>query len=142
MGLNSSTHNVILCPMIPDIRTASCACGQLRLECSGGPSKVSVCHCLDCQRRTGSAFGIAAFYSSDKVKITGSANLYARGSDSGFEVVHHFCPQCGSTVFWYPTRKLDSVAVGVGCFADPSFPTPDQQVYEHHRYSWVSVATR
>jgi hypothetical protein len=37
-------------------RTATCACGQLQIVCTGEPMKVSACHCLECQRRTGSPF--------------------------------------------------------------------------------------
>jgi hypothetical protein len=120
-------------------RTARCACGQLTLQCAGEPNKVSVCHCTECQRRTGSAFGIAAFYDREKVGISGVSTVYTRDSDSGFPVTHHFCPTCGTTVFWYPARKPDKVAVGVGCFADPAYPTPHQQVYEHHRHAWVGL---
>ena len=31
-------------------REAACHCGQLRLEVSGEPFRVSICNCLDCQR--------------------------------------------------------------------------------------------
>jgi len=119
---------------------AHCACGQLVAQCEDLPDKVSVCHCFDCQRRTGSAFGVAAFYGRERVSISGRSEVYERGSDSGFPVSHHFCPTCGSTVFWYPARKPDKVAIGVGCFASPDYPHPAQQVYEHHRHAWVSLA--
>ena len=42
------------------MRVAACHCGQLRLEVSGEPFAVSICNCLACQRRTGSAFGMQA----------------------------------------------------------------------------------
>ena len=38
-------------------RTATCSCGQLRLACEGEPVRISICHCLECQKRTGSIFG-------------------------------------------------------------------------------------
>lgn len=122
------------------IRTAQCACGCMSIECVGEPEKISVCHCRECQRRTGSVFGIAAFYDLQKVKIAGESTIYTRESDSGFAVIHHFCPSCGSTVCWYPDRKPGKIAVGVGCFADSEFPGPHQQVYEEHQHSWVSLS--
>ncbi len=117
--------------------TASCACGRLSIDCEGEPAKVSLCHCLACQRRTGGPFGIAAFYPRDKVRPGGEDRRYVRPSDTGFDVVFHFCPHCGGTVWWEPQRKPDMVAVAPGAFAAPNFPAPDQSVHEETRHSWV-----
>lgn len=121
------------------VRTARCACGHLSVACRGEPVSVSLCHCLECQRRTGSAFGVAAFFARGDVASSGRASVYERPADSGFAVVHHFCPDCGSTVWWEPKRKPEFVAVGLGAFADPSFPAPGKAVYEHHAHAWVRL---
>lgn len=118
-------------------RVASCACGQLQIACQGEPQKVSLCHCLECQRRTGSTYGIAAFFSRSQTSVRGRASIYERSSDSGFNVAFHFCPHCGSTVFWEPRRKPDALAVAVGAFGDPSFPAPTQSVWTDRRHPWV-----
>lgn len=122
---------------MPDERLATCVCGKLRVTCSGEPAKISLCHCLACQRRTGSIYGIAAFFERGQVRVEGRTRSFSRQSDSGFPVVFHFCPKCGATVFWEPGRKADFIAVAVGSFADPDFPAPSQAVYEEHRHSWV-----
>jgi hypothetical protein len=119
------------------VRVATCACGNLRVACTGEPKKVSLCHCLACQKRTGSTYGIAAFFNREEVQVDGVSKCYTRSSDSGFPVRFHFCPDCGSTVFWEPGRKPEAIAVGVGSFADPAFPAPMQAVYIEHRHSWV-----
>ena len=118
-------------------RTATCACAQLRVICSGEPDKVSLCHCLECQKRTGSTYGIGAFFPRKQVEASGAFRTYRRGGDSGFAVSFHFCPDCGSTVFWEPERRPDVVAVAVGSFADPTFPAPSQSVYNERRHPWV-----
>ena len=118
-------------------RVASCACGQLQIACQGEPQKVSLCHCLECQRRTGSTYGIAAFFSRSQTSVRGRASIYERSSDSGFNVAFHFCPHCGSTVFWEPRRKPDAIAVAVGALGDPGFPAPTQSVWTERRHSWV-----
>lgn len=119
-------------------RTAHCACGDLSVICTGEPLSVSLCHCIACQRRTGSTYGIAAFFRHDQVEIAGAASEYTRQADSGLSVSHRFCPNCGSTVFWYPERMADRVAVGVGAFGDPSFPAPAKSVHRESRHSWVA----
>src|SRR5215813_11529200 len=103
-------------------RTATCACGQLTVFCKREPASVSLCYCLGCQKRTGSSYGLAAFFQREHVESKGCARHYTRSSDSGYGVAFHFCPDCGSTVFWEPHRKADMVAVAVGAFADPAFP--------------------
>jgi len=123
-------------------RVATCACGQLTASCAGDPVLVSLCHCMDCQKRTGSAFGVAAFFPRDAVAIEGTAKTYTRPSDGGFPVAFHFCPACGSSVFWEPRRKSDVIAVALGAFADPAFPAPTKEVYAEHRHPWVELPDR
>lgn len=119
-------------------RAAACCCGQLRIRCAGDPRLVALCHCLECQRRTGAPFGIAAFFDSEAAEPAGESRTFRRGSDSGHPITFHFCGTCGSTVYWYPARMPALVAVAVGCFADPAFPAPTRSVYEQHRHAWVA----
>ncbi|HLZ00530.1 MAG TPA: GFA family protein [Bradyrhizobium sp.] len=122
-------------------RTATCACGKLSVTCVGDPIRISVCHCLDCQKRTGSTYGVGAFFARNDVEAKGDFRTYRRSSDSGSAVTFHFCPDCGSTVFWKAERLPNAVAVAVGSFADPTFPAPSQSVYNERRHPWVpSVA--
>ncbi len=120
------------------IRHASCGCGQLRLTSEGEPVRISVCHCLECQRRTGSAFGVQARYRRDRVtKIEGRAAHFSRVGDSGRRIDFRFCPDCGSTVYWEVEASPDLIAVAVGAFADPNFPPPEISVWERRRHSWT-----
>ncbi|WP_307720374.1 MULTISPECIES: GFA family protein [Bradyrhizobium] len=85
-------------------RLATCACGQLRVTCQGEPTTVALCHCLECQKRTGSTYGVAAFFPRADVEPQGEAREYSRIGGSGSAVVFHFCPNCGSSVYWEPGR--------------------------------------
>ena len=101
--------------------------------------RVSVCHCLACQRRTGSAFGFQARFPRDRVEIHGRAHEYVRISDDGESRRFSFCPECGATVFYVIDADPDVIAVPVGVFADPSFPPPRVSVWESRRHAWVTV---
>jgi hypothetical protein len=118
-------------------RIAACACGRLTAACRGEPLKVSLCHCRACQRRTGGPFGVAVFFPREAVTVAGEAQVFQRPSESGFDVVHRFCPACGSTVWWEATRMPDRVAVALGAFADPDFPGPSQAVNAASRHRWL-----
>jgi glyoxylase-like metal-dependent hydrolase (beta-lactamase superfamily II) len=122
-------------------REAACHCGQLRLEVEGDPFSVSICNCLACQRRTGSAFGMQAGYKADQVRVDGRFNDYSRISDEADrkEHVFHFCPECGSQVFYTEPDDPDLIVVSIGSFADPSFPPPTESGYDSRRHSWVEL---
>ena len=124
----------------PEVYRAQCACGQLAVLCRGKPAKVSVCHCTACQRRTGAPFGVAAFFADETLSITGDSGIYARKADNGHDVIHHFCPRCGSTVFWKPSRMPGLTAVASGSFADPAFEAPTQQVFVATRHLWLDLS--
>ena len=121
-------------------REAACSCGQLRLLVEAEPLRVSVCHCLACQRRTGSAFGFQARFPRDCVEIIGSSHEYTRISDDEQRRTEFsFCPACGATVYWVSASEPDVVAVPVGAFADPSFPSPSFSVWETRKHAWVTM---
>lgn len=118
-------------------RVASCSCGQLRLTCSGEPVRVSICHCLECQKRTGSVFASQARFANADVAIEGRSTQWARVGDSGGSATFHFCPVCGSTVYWEATGIPGFVSVAVGMFADPGFPPPHVSVYDGRQHPWT-----
>ena len=118
---------------------ASCSCGQLRLVARGEPIRVSMCHCLACQRRTGSTYGAQARWRMEDVTITGAATQWLRIGDEGGRAHFHFCATCGATVWYRLEEDPQVIAVPVGVFADPGFPAPTRSVYETRRHAWVSV---
>ena len=120
-------------------RNAACSCGQLHLTAEGEPVRISLCHCLACQRRTGSAFAMQARFSSSNVHVSGRFTEYTRTSDGGETRTFRFCPDCGATVFYTTGDSADLIAVPTGVFADPSFPAPTVSVYESRRHSWLSL---
>jgi hypothetical protein len=120
-------------------QTAACSCGQLRAICEGAPMRVSLCHCLECQKRTGSLFGVAARFQRERVTIEGRSTTYRRNSDDGNWVDFRFCPDCGSTVWWGLEKQPGVIAVAVGAFADPDFPMPARSVYQNRRHRWLEL---
>jgi hypothetical protein len=139
-------------------RTASCNCGQLRVTCTGpDPDRVVMCNCYLCQKQTGSPFSLQARFPNEQVKIEGESTAWkfpidgaeptkyrtCAGSDgvatnsAADLVTSHFCPVCGSTVYYF--RKSDPARTGVkvGCFADPTFPPPMGSGFEEYRHPWA-----
>ena len=120
-------------------RRASCSCGELRVETSGEPVRISVCHCLACQRRTGSVFGAQARFAKINTRVEGRSSQYVRTGDSGRTITYHFCPACGSTVYYQLEKAPDLLAIPIGAFADPQFPMPQFSFYESRQHEWVTL---
>lgn len=120
-------------------RTASCSCGQLRIEVRGEPRAVGLCHCLDCQRRTGSVFAALAAFAPPYM-VQGTATEYVRTGDQGARFRFRFCPVCGTSLFHTEEgEEQRSVSVAVGAFAEPDFPPPQVSVYDCRRHGWVQL---
>jgi hypothetical protein len=80
-----------------------------------------------------------AAFEADQVQVVGRFNDFARISDEEDrkEHVFHFCPDCGSQVFYTEPDEPDLIVVSVGSFADPSFPPPTESGYDSRRHRWV-----
>ena len=120
-------------------RTAECHCGALRVVVSGEPERVYVCHCKSCQRRTGAVVHSGAGFAKANCRIEGESRIYVRTAESGKAIHFHFCPTCGSNVYWEQERFPDLIGIAVGAFADPDFPKPTFSVWEESRHDWVGL---
>ena len=95
---------------------ATCACGQASITVSAPPTMHGVCHCTNCKRRTGSAFGISAYFDRAAViEQTGKTSVYAfHLAAQSHNQERHFCPKCGTTLFGscrqFPRRSVSPVA--------------------------------
>jgi hypothetical protein len=121
------------------IRTAHCSCGQLTAVCEGDPIRVSICHCLACQARTGGPFGQQARWPAERVAIAGPARRWTRTGDEGSRSTFQFCPTCGATIAYENDRLPGAVMIPVGAFGEPSFPAPTFSVYEARMHRWVGL---
>ena len=120
-------------------RTASCSCKKLIARTTEEPIRVSVCHCLACQLRTGSVFGVQARFRREAVSISGDSKQFVREADEGGKTTFAFCPHCGATVFYTGEGMEDFIAIPVGAFVDPTFPSPSFSVYEDRMHPWVAM---
>jgi len=118
---------------------AECQCGQLAVELPGTTPAVVACHCVDCQRRTGSPFGVLAYYDADQVTIRGTAKRFERPTAEGNVFETFFCPECGSTVYAKARKHPTLVGIAVGTIADPTFQPPVRSVWEQSMHKWVML---
>ena len=113
-------------------RRAACSCGQLQVTIEGDPSRIALCHCLACQSRTGAVISNQARFRRDQVTISGKSTEWMRTAESGNAMTYHFCPTCGSTVYWENEGFPGQVHVAIGNFADPISPRQRSQYGSSH----------
>lgn len=102
-----------------------CLCGAVRIEATGAPYRVGLCHCLDCRKHHGALFFAAAIFPQEAVTIEGETRDY-RG--------RHFCPGCGSSVF---ARYADEIEVHLGALDAPDQLMPTYENCTVRRENWL-----
>jgi hypothetical protein len=105
--------------------TGGCLCGDVRIEATGQPYRVGLCHCLDCRKFHGALFHASAIFAESAVIITGETRDYAG---------RHFCPRCGSSVF---NRSGDEIEVNLGALDAPDQLKPTYESWIVRRESWL-----
>jgi hypothetical protein len=119
---------------------ATCQCGQLKVRVPGPTQAVVACHCVACQRRTGSPFGVAAYYPDDQVSVEGEAKRFDRPTALGGMFENYFCPECGSTLFFRGQKNAGVTGVAIGAFIDAHDMAPIRSVWEQSKHAWVTIA--
>lgn len=123
-------------------RTASCRCGALKARARGEPARISVCHCLPCKARSGSAFTWNATYEEAQVETEGEASQWTRITEEGGRwCTYHFCPTCGSTAWYRIEARPGMVTIPAGNFADPGFGEPSVSWFVARQCPWVRIET-
>jgi hypothetical protein len=105
--------------------TGGCLCGDVRLQATGQPYRVGLCHCLDCRKVHGALFHASAIFPEDAVNISGETHEYQG---------RHFCPRCGSSLF---NRSGDEVEVNLGALDAPDQLKPTYESWIVRRESWL-----
>ncbi|MBE7200961.1 MAG: GFA family protein [Parafilimonas terrae] len=110
-----------------------CNCGAVRLECRGEPIRVGLCHCGTCRKETGGPFGAFVVWPAPAVTVTGrTASWTADGGGT-----RHFCPTCGSPLFWAEAGS-DEIEVRLGCLDEmPSGLVPVYELWTVRREHWL-----
>jgi hypothetical protein len=117
---------------------AVCCCGALEVEAAGEPLMNAICHCENCKRRTGSAFGWSAYFPEAAVAFRGEASVYGFDSASGRQE-RSFCPACGSTLFWRSAVFAGLVGVAGGPLVASGLGEPTTSASEGSRCAWLEL---
>lgn len=119
-------------------RKASCSCRAASIVVEGEPVVNGLCHCSDCRRRTGSAFGWSTYFRDDQVRSR-EGDLQRRTLPAPFDQERFFCAGCGTTLWWTSAFMPGHVGVAGGCFAKPRLGPPTLTVANDQRCAWLTL---
>ncbi len=118
-------------------REGGCACGSVRYRLTSDPLFVHCCHCLNCQRQTGSAFVINLLIEADRVELlAGVPQPVEVPRDDGSKQRIFRCPACQVAVFSEYGRPEVRFVRG-GTLDQPSAVTPDVHIFTKSKLGWV-----
>jgi hypothetical protein len=120
-------------------REGGCACGAVRYRLTSDPMFVHCCHCLNCQRQTGSAFVINLLIEADRVELPagGPVAVDVPRDDGSVQRIHR-CPACQIAVYSDYTRP-EVAFVRAGTLDDPSSVAPDVHIFTRSKLPWVQL---
>jgi hypothetical protein len=119
-------------------RKATCCCGQCAIEVASEPAVNGICHCANCKKRTGSAFGWSCYFRDDQVlRTAGDFRIYEIAGANPQQ--RHFCAACGTTLFWKARYFPGLTGIAGGCFVDAPLAAPSVTVSNDGRCAWVGL---
>jgi hypothetical protein len=119
--------------------TGGCQCGSVRYVVTREPIHLVACHSKECQRQSGSAFGMSMPVRKDSMTVAGLTNQFTRMADSGNEVTGVFCPECGVRIYLALKSAQDVLAVKPSALDDTSLVQPGSFIWMNSAQGWVLV---
>jgi hypothetical protein len=116
-----------------------CQCGEVRYRIDAEPLRLAVCHCTDCQRQSGSAFGMSLLVASDSFRLLkGRLKTFSVVCDSGRTKHCAFCPDCGTRIYHQIVERV--VSVKPGTLDDTSWLAPAAHYWTGRKQPWFEIA--
>ncbi len=121
-------------------RTGGCQCGDLRYELTAEPLVTSVCHCNECKRQSGSAFGMSMVVPRDAFRLLrGEPRVFSRPAECGGSVACAFCPRCGSRIYLQPSLLPATLNVKPGTLDDTARIRAGMEAWTLERLPWLAL---
>jgi hypothetical protein len=120
--------------------TGGCLCGAIRYSISAPISELRACHCMHCQRASGSHGTVAAFVPSDGFQITqGTPKRFITQADSGRKLIRYFCGECGSPIYSHREMTPETLGVRAGTLDDSSGLKIGAHIWTDKARAWSHI---
>ena len=118
----------------------NCLCGGIHYSSHLAPLSTAVCHCIDCQKQSGSAFSVNLLVQAEGFLVQGvSLGCYAKAGGSGLPVKRYFCTRCGSALYSEIASMPGVLAVKAGTLSHPRNSAPSLHLWCASAQPWVVI---
>ena len=126
---------------VDPVHEGGCLCGRVRYSVTGAPKVALICHCTICQRRTGSAFSLNAYFQASQVTtLSGALRQYEyRSDESNRTILLEFCESCGTTIGWAAEFVPGWCAIAGGTFDQPAWLKVERHVWTRSAHEWMPL---
>jgi hypothetical protein len=115
----------------------ACHCGTITFTAEIDPSRVTVCHCADCQVLSGAPFRAVVTAPIEGFVLHGTPKRYVKTAQSGNRRVQAFCAECGTPLFGTALENATTVVIRLGCVAEREQLKPTRQIWQHSAMPWI-----
>ncbi len=120
--------------------TGSCQCRAVRYQCTAAPASIYACHCTECQRQSGSAFGTSMLVPRDAFSFThGAPRTWVRTAESGRKVDCLYCPDCGTRIVHLPQHSPTMAIIRPGTLDDTKWIRLAGHIWLASRQAWFEA---
>lgn len=120
-------------------KIAKCCCERCFIEVTGEPEFHGVCHCTNCKKRTGSAFGISSYFKNEYIlEKHGAFNCYSlHNAEQNHNQERFFCSHCGTTLYWTISTSPELTGIAGGCFVGEGLGEPKYSLNHSQICKWL-----
>jgi hypothetical protein len=117
----------------------SCLCGAIRYTVDAPVTELRVCHCVHCQKASGTGMSVNAVVPASAFKLTGTPKRYQAKADSGRTLFRYFCGECGSPIYSHRETTPDILVVRAGGFDNAGEMRIGTHIWTKSRRSWSYI---
>ncbi len=120
--------------------TGGCFCGHVTYAATVDPEQVYICHCTDCQRHSGAAYGVVVGVADRRFRLlSGTLKTFDKVADSGTVRALAFCPECGTRIHATSVGDPDGfMGLRLGTVVERDRLTPKAQAFCRSAQGWVT----
>ena len=126
--------------MNEEIQSGGCLCGKISYQFNKSEAiSAHHCHCLDCQKSTGSGKATILLVPDSSLEIDGNLKFFTVQGSGGSHISRGFCENCGSPLVSFVEENADIKFIKVGSINDSSWVNADSNFWSSTSNKWSPV---